>query len=229
MVESFALCLPKQYDDDLFRKLMPLIDRHKQMKISKYHRWEDVFRSLLGDVLARYVINVKTNLPIREVVFCQNSYGKPYVKGITGLHFNISHSGNWVVCAVGSAPVGVDIERIADSDLSIAKRFFTKREYKWLYEKNDQERKQSFYKLWTMKESYIKAVGKGLSIPLESFEIIPDLSVLITVMANGLDTGYRVNCHYIDCDHVFSVCSKTRQFCEKVNIKCINELINYVK
>ncbi len=68
-------------------------------------------------------------------------------------------------------PVGVDIEKIRPIDFAIAERFFTASEYRLLMDTAEQERLQLFYTLWTLKESYIKFVGKGLSIPLDSFAI----------------------------------------------------------
>ena len=87
-------------------------------------------------------------------------------------HFNISHSGDWVVLATGPSPLGIDVERIKDIDLDIAKRFFSGREYDDLMLKPDEERFSYFFNLWTLKESYIKAVGKGLSLPLDSFSMV---------------------------------------------------------
>ena len=226
MVEVYALSLPERQDDNTYRKLLSCVDKHKQERIRKFHRWEDAYRSLLGDVLVRCVISEKYSLPIQEIGFYQDFYGKPYVKDLAGFHFNLSHSGDWIVCAVDSTPVGIDIEKIATCDLSLAKRFFTKKEYKWLVDRSEQEKDRSFFELWTMKESYIKAVGRGLSIPLDSFEIKRMPSGLMAVMAGGSATGYTIKNYYIDCDYVLSVCSIKRQFSEKIQIKSVNELIN---
>ncbi|MHB1392566.1 MAG: 4'-phosphopantetheinyl transferase family protein [Clostridia bacterium] len=229
MVEVYALSLPERQDDNTYRKLLSCVDKYKQERIRKFHRWEDAYRSLLGDVLVRHVINEKHSLPIQGMEFYHDFYGKPYIKGITGFHFNLSHSGDWIVCAVDSTTVGIDIEKIVTCDLDIAKRFFTKKEYKWLLEIDEQEKNRSFFELWTMKESYIKAVGRGLSMPLDSFEIKWMPSGLMAVMAGGSATGYTIKYYYIDCNHALSVCSIKRQFSEKIQIKSVNELINDMK
>ena len=89
-------------------------------------------------------------------------HGKPEMNHIC---FNLSHSQDLVVCAVSTKPVGVDIEKIACAPEKIAKRFFTPREVEYINSEED------FYRLWTMKESYIKMTGEGMHLPLEQFEI----------------------------------------------------------
>ena len=99
----------------------------------------------------------------------RNRYGKPFLKGITDLHFNISHSGCWIVTVVDNMPIGVDVELILPVDYKLIKNFLSDIEYRDLMDSSSPV--DYFYDLWTLKESYIKAVGKGLSIPLDSFMI----------------------------------------------------------
>ncbi len=88
--------------------------------------------------------------------------------------FNLSHSGEYVLYAVANnRKVGVDIEYIrdfADSD-NIAERFFSKSEMDEYYNLPFEARKRAFYSFWTRKEAFIKAVGEGLYIPLNSFSV----------------------------------------------------------
>ena len=99
--------------------------------------------------------------------------GKPYIKNRDNLFFNISHSGEYVLCAVSNKPVGCDIEKIKEADLKIAKRFFCESEYKVISDcKTHEAENEMFFKLWTLKESFVKLTGEGLKLPLDSFEII---------------------------------------------------------
>lgn len=103
------------------------------------------------------------------------SGGKPVFPENSGVHFNISHSGGYVVLAFGKAPLGVDIECVKRADLKVAKRFFAKEEYDCLAEMPETERGDIFYKIWTGKEAVVKASGAGLSVPLDSFSVMGEI------------------------------------------------------
>ena len=86
------------------------------------------------------------------------------------MEFNLSHAGDYAVCAVGGAALGCDIEQIRKYNMSVARRFFCERETRLLEAAVTPEAQEDlFFRLWTLKESYLKAVGSGLSQPLSSF------------------------------------------------------------
>lgn len=92
--------------------------------------------------------------------------GKPYIEG--GAFFSLAHSGKYAVCAVSDFAVGVDIEGARKNSLRLARRFFTRSEYERIAASGEPD--ELFCRLWVIKESYIKATGKGLNTPLGSFE-----------------------------------------------------------
>lgn len=86
--------------------------------------------------------------------------------------FNLSHSGNTVLCAISELPVGCDVQKKDPGQSQIARRFFHPEEYAALCAcATEEERDRLFYRLWTLKESFIKCTGRGLSMPLDSFRI----------------------------------------------------------
>jgi 4'-phosphopantetheinyl transferase len=97
--------------------------------------------------------------------------GKPYLPDRPGIHYNISHSGTYGVCALSDAPVGVDVELVRPLRRAVAQRFFTDVEQEFLAQRPPEE----FFRLWTRKESFTKALGKGLSLPLNSFSVLEDV------------------------------------------------------
>lgn len=93
--------------------------------------------------------------------------GKPYFENIP-LFFNISHSGEYVLCAVSSREVGADIQKIQQTDvMKLAKRFFSEPEYRILERcESDGERRRLFFGLWSRKEAYGKLTGEGIAAVL---------------------------------------------------------------
>ncbi len=97
-------------------------------------------------------------------------HGKPFFSNIRDVHFSLSHSGEFVMCAVSDEDIGCDIQQISASHISVAKRFFTEQEQIQVSSANDP--KAEFTRLWTLKESYVKMLGTGISAcPLPSFDV----------------------------------------------------------
>lgn len=121
----------------------------------------------------------KHGLPTENVTIGLN--GKPECEGA---YFNLSHSDDTVLCAVSDIPVGCDIEKVTDVPLEVADRYFSERERRYIDEaQNLPEVNRRFFRLWTMKESYLKMTGEGMDISPERIEI--DLDTL-TVLRDGV-------------------------------------------
>ncbi|MBN2444820.1 MAG: 4'-phosphopantetheinyl transferase superfamily protein [Spirochaetales bacterium] len=216
MSDVFAVELKNQLPDFLFNKFMLFVGKKKEERILKFRRREDAERSLIGDVLIRSIICHQFQKRNCDIAFEYNSYGKPSLKDLDHIHFNLSHSGVWVACAIDSSPIGVDVENMRTIDYSIAERFFSPTEYNDIMEKEGRERFEYFYDLWTLKESYIKARGKGLSIPLSSFSIRKNHSE-ITISSNREETWYFMQ-YNIDPEYKFSVCAQNSHFPQNLTI-----------
>ncbi len=122
-----------------------------------YERTRGVLRTVLGQY---------TGTGPAEVKFQYNAHGKPSVEGAP--YFNVSHSMDRAVIAVAGSPVGVDVEAIRssiDAD-EISRLFLTDAEKAWLGERPAESRTRDFFRLWAVKEAFLKCVGSGLSIPL---------------------------------------------------------------
>ena len=143
---------------------MELLPCARRERIQRYMHLSDKVRCLTAGLMLRAVLGAEQ---VGRITF--SSLGKPYLPD--GPYFNLSHSGDLVVLAVDSHVVGIDVERIAPYPKAMAQRVFTPHEQAWLEEsKND----EVFYRLWTGKESILKALGLGLQLPPESFEICPE-------------------------------------------------------
>lgn len=95
-------------------------------------------------------------------------HGKPYLKKYPNIFFSISHCDGCAVCAIASAKIGVDAEKIREYRPRVAHRVFSAGELAFL--NSSESLDHDFTMLWTLKESYVKAIGTGLSYPLKSVE-----------------------------------------------------------
>lgn len=146
--------------------------RASRFHFDKHRRHFVAGRGFLRALLARYLDTTP-----EEVRFAYGPYGKPVLDGAyseSSLRFNASHSGEWAVYAfVQDQEVGVDVEHIkADFETEgIAERFFSALEVQTLSGLAEEEKPAAFFRCWTRKEAYIKALGSGLSHPLDSFDV----------------------------------------------------------
>lgn len=102
----------------------------------------------------------------QKVVLEEN--GKPYIPG-NPVYFSISHSGTKAMVVISDSEVGCDIQIIKSEDTSLATRFFTESECREIL--NSDNESLTFYKMWTLKESFMKLTGKGLSLGLKNIHV----------------------------------------------------------
>lgn len=129
-------------------------------------------------------------------------HGKPELDGFC---FNLSHSEDLVICAVSDSPVGCDVEKLREAPKRIAERYFGKCEKQYLDMCEGKDYDKAFFRLWTIRESYVKMTGEGLGIPRGSLEIIVDEEIQI------FRNGKKEICHISEImirDYVISICSE---------------------
>ena len=104
---------------------------------------------ILSDHLARLSVSNFTGISLEEVSFSYNSHGKPILPQGTP-HFNVSHSGDFVVCCISESPCGIDIEVLREVNLNSAKRFCTENELNYI--NSSQNKNEALLYIWTRKE-----------------------------------------------------------------------------
>ena len=158
---------------DEYRRLFDASPAERQERARRYVRQEDKVRCVTAHALVRYAVEKALNLS--EFTVERDEWGKPHIQGREDFHFNLSHSGSWVVIAYGESPVGVDVERIRmeAGKENIARRHFTPEEQEYLFSAGE-ENGERFFEIWTAKESYLKYLGTGLRRSLNSFSVVPD-------------------------------------------------------
>jgi len=207
MIDIYAVRTTEVSGCDVIGKMLEFVSEKKRTAMQRYRYPEDALRSLLGEVLARMAICSRLNVANEQLSFGVNDFKKPLLLYPEGYDFNISHAGQWVVCALSPFPVGIDVEYIKPINLEIAESVLDRQEYEWFLHRPIPEKLFSFYRLWTLKESYIKAIGKGLYIPLKSFGMNITEEDDILLSSEDASANAQFIQHRLDDEHVMAVCS----------------------
>lgn len=156
-----------------WQEALALLPPERQRRVLTLRREEDRQRCAGAGRLLQWAL-AQHGVSPQEQRLTENACGRPELADRDDLWFSLSHSGPWIVCAVAAHPVGVDVELPRGNTLAVARRFFSPEEIVQLREETD------FLRLWTAKEAFLKALGCGLTIPLDSFrvELRPEGAVL---------------------------------------------------
>jgi 4'-phosphopantetheinyl transferase len=196
------LCNINQFQDLSGREFI-LPERRERMQY--YLLWQDKARCLVAGLMLRNLLGV-----VDSVQLTCNAYGKPYLKN-SGIYFNLSHSGDYVVLGKSESEIGADIERIVPYSDEVAQKCFTPKEYEWM---QNQRSLRAFYILWTAKESVMKATGRGFSLPPERFCVLPPDGSPRIMQGETWSFNWRA----VD-DHM--VCTAVRQHPQPVTVRIL--------
>lgn len=175
------------HDDSLFQAYYAGVSRERRSKADRLSFRKDKNLSLGAAVLLDAGLR-RYGLTESEMVYGASSSGKPFFLNAPDIHFSLSHSDDKVMVCFSDTELGCDIEKVKDIDLKIAERFFCRSEYEAIMENTEYgRRKETFFRLWTLKESFVKATGKGMSLPADAFEI--ELSADRIRVRDDTDTG----------------------------------------
>lgn len=127
--------------------------------IRKWKKGKDVpWQHILADVL-------KKDYEMAECPdILKDEFGKPYFKG-NPIHFNVSHSGEYLAIAISKSPVGIDLQEPKKIKEGMYRKVVREEEQGLIGE----QRQKNFLRLWTLKESFVKAVGKGLRMSMKDY------------------------------------------------------------
>jgi 4'-phosphopantetheinyl transferase len=157
--------------------LKALLSEDELRRAGRFHFERDRSAFVVARATLREILSLYVGLPPRLLRFSYNAFGKPELTGVAGetrLRFNLSHSGGLALYAVAAGrEVGVDVEAMREGVAceELAVNYFSRREAAVLHALPEGERRRAFFECWARKEAYIKARGKGLSLPLDSFDV----------------------------------------------------------
>lgn len=225
MIQLYAIKLLDELNFLELKKLFTVFLPDESKKKAESYRFPaGIQRKIIGELMLRAVLCSKYNLKNQDIVFAYGSHEKPFLEDVENIHFNLSHSGEWVVCAFSEKPVGVDVEKIRPVNMDIAKRFFSKNEIDELFLREGNCRLEFFFDLWTLKESYLKFIGAGLTKQLNSFCI-----KLIEKKAELFEGNKKVNVllkkFSFDKKYKLAACGTEKEFSEDIRILFANDLL----
>src|SRR5215475_2575475 len=191
---------------DVKAKLAPLLSQDERQRAMRFYRPADRDRYVVGRGILRKILSAYLALAPDEVRFVYNEYGKPFIstdQNRGALSFNLSHSnGNALYVVARSRRVGIDIEYMREdfATLEVAERFFSKDEFEALKAAPIDRRTEAFFNCWSRKESYIKAIGMGVSYPLDGFTVslAPDVAPALLKVDEDATEAARWNMYGLD-------------------------------
>jgi 4'-phosphopantetheinyl transferase len=185
----YVVACGEDIGDRDFMDAEALLDEGERVRAQQFRFEADRRDYIAAHALLRTTLSLFVKVPPKRWHFTADAFGKPTIAepDVAGwLAFSLSHTRALATCAVTSGvPVGVDVEciRQLDDTLDLARRFFSSSEARSLEQIAPKLRENRFFDLWTLKESYIKARGLGLSLPLNkfSFALAADGSIRFAV------------------------------------------------
>lgn len=166
----YLTCIRPLEDEKLFQKLFAAASAERKEKIGRYRFLKDRLLSLGAEGLLLYALR-KAGRPRDALSFGYGENGKPYLLQTERFCFNLSHAGEYAMLAVSDAEVGCDIERIRPADPALFRRVLTPEERSAFLSADEAERDALFFRYWVLKESCMKALGKGLLLDPGSIRI----------------------------------------------------------
>jgi 4'-phosphopantetheinyl transferase len=157
------------------RRWFEMLDQDERARAARFHFDADRRDFIAAHALLRATLTSYLDIPSNAWRFSIDANGKPRVDpriGSPEVAFNLSHTRGLVAVAVTShGAIGVDVEQIdgAKADFAVAEAYFAPAEVEMLRRTPAAGRPMCFFRLWTLKEAYIKAIGAGLAAPLDSF------------------------------------------------------------
>lgn len=141
-------------------------------------------------------------ISVSDSAIGRGRHGKPYLIGHPEIHFNISHCEGLAVCGFCETELGLDVEYIQPYRENVVRKVLSEREKEAFGKMAVEEKAEYFFRLWTLKESYVKAVGCGITVPLSEIEFCLDPAGKIDCPIPGVGFWQKK----IDSGRILSVC-----------------------
>lgn len=181
MYKIYAITDAQHTDRSVMEPFLQYLPAERQERILSFRRDIDRINGMLAHFILQYALF--KNYGIRSFTLSNGANGKPYLSDYPHIHFNISHCDGGCICAIAESPIGIDIQDIRPFSWSIANHCCSAEEKRLLRDCADPAAK--FTKIWTMKESYLKMKGTGITVDLCSVDTTKLRDRIKTFEING--------------------------------------------
>ncbi len=198
---TYELCNINDYRDTQYDAMYRAAAPKRQARADRFKHEDDRRRCLCADMLARRILSVASGVAPENISFTYGEKGKPSAN--VPFHFNVSHSTDWVLCAIADTPIGVDIEQIKPFRAGLVARYFTEAEADYVWggspmpdgSVTDPDTCARFYRVWTAKEAYVKMTGTGISTDLSAvcYDPIAQTVCGIKLITPNAPEGYVIS------------------------------------
>lgn len=155
---------------------------------------------IAADHICRKAVSEFCGISPDQIKFSFGEYGKPYAVGLD-VHFSISHSGDYAVCAVSDKEIGIDIEKIRKINPKTFERFASEKEIGYI-----SSHQNGLFEIWTLKEAYFKCVGTGIGTDIKN--------VSFDITENGIlcsEKGFVCRFVSVDGNYICAICESNKQ------------------
>lgn len=218
MIQTYIMDVRQLENGNAFREALNIISPYRRQKIAILKHEKDKNRSLGAALLLDTALKTY-GLEERSMEYNLEKQGKPVFRYYPEIHFSLSHSGNYAICSVGREEIGSDIEWVRSGKERLAQRFFAVEELAWIQRAvSDKEREERIFRIWTMKESFLKVTGVGMSLPLKDFTIMITDDGKISLKQHVDEKIYFIKEYAMpehnieDVDYKISICSESPDF-----------------
>lgn len=191
---------------EVFSKYFECVSASRQAKVLRMRFNRDRCLSLGAGVLASQILLSAGVDGSAEMLYDEN--GRPFFPDYPDLHISLSHSGTKVMAVLSRMEVGCDTERIAEPNLRISERFFASGENLYVSSGEiESDKALRFYRMWTLKESFLKCTGLGMKFPMDEFEIVIDVNG-ISVIQNRFEGDFYFREFSVGDGYAYSLCGR---------------------
>ena len=195
----------------LCNEYMKILNYDEKIRANKYRVENKKNLFILTRASLRLLLNYYLNTPY-DIDLIKKQYGKLYINE-NKFYFNLSYTDDISIISFSrNSEIGIDLEKIKEDKniIDISSKFFTKREINWIYQTSQENKMQRFLYCWVRKEAYIKALGLGLNLGLDTFHVIPK------DYQNKLNNYFEINDWYlypvdISNQYLASICLKNQK------------------
>ena len=209
-------------DSSVFENLLKRVPAYRQKKAMSFKFPKGKMQSL-GVGLLLHLACVEAGFEGADEHVAYGENGKPYLVDFPDVHFNLSHSGERVMCVISPFEVGCDVEIIKGDRGRLAERFFKPEESAWIKHFETLEKQsEAFYRLWTLKECYMKVTGRGMSLMPDKFALRVDENENISLYHDGDRPEYDFREIDLHDGYRYAYCMKNNGENAPQEIRCVD-------